>query len=425
MEQQYASPVEGVEVERDDFDLVSKNAAWADDRVLSELFRMLPVQSPIARGIIAASSYSGGPMSAVVTSRATADARVIINPFRAVLGYSADVTTALEQYKNIRSVVFAASGSGNLFATLQLAAATNNRWDLIYARVDVDVDDAAVNRYVKDTSDNVASQSLSITKSTTITVSVVQGTEATNPTQPAVPADSGSAYYIPLAYVLLPAGFSLTTSVPDMNILEVAPILSIHRATGAASLRIATACFKPSGAIITNEGWTPSSGRPRGYMPATMGGKEEIVFALHLDNTAPPVSIPLDSTGVVLDDSTDWRSRIWKCFATAANAVRSAKMPWEDSGSAWVPLGPNGQAPNVTALFYNNMAQSFHATASVTKAVLMHLTPSGTTEMATGSDLLIYVDVNSGKLMCDVGATDPQCQFIFWLEATGQHNNCF
>ena len=80
------------------------------------------------------------------------------------------------------------------------------------------------------------------------------------------------------------------------------------------------------------------------------------------------------------------------------------------------------------------MAHSFRATTTAygvgVAARLMQLSeayifPNATQGMAVGSTVEVFVDMTTGYLMGACGATGPQANFIIWLEATGQYNNCF
>ena len=46
-------------------------------------------------------------------------------------------------------------------------------------------------------------------------------------------------------------------------------------------------------------------------------------------------------------------------------------------------------------------------------------------QIAAGAQIILEVDMTDGTLKCSVGATDPGCSMIFWIEATGRFDNAF
>jgi hypothetical protein len=427
MEQRYVTPTDGIEIERDDFDLVSKNAALADDRVFSELLRMTPSADGVnagQRGVLACNPVGALTRgSALVVPSSATDARVRVLPFRAFV--MKPEALAADAYKAVRSAVCmttAAIGAflssiGEFNSSWQFAPAlTGNRWDLLYVRIDVDKADAGTLRYTKDVDDNVASQTLSLTQRTVATLGVVQGVEATTPARPALPADAGGSYYIALAFVLLLDGHTLITPIAATNIFEVAPVLQLHRATGANSLRVANQIYKDGGTVVANEGWTPASGRPKAYQPPSTGGCESFMFGLY--EAAAPRSVTLNTVGVI-DDSVDFRNRLFKVTVMYGSA--SAGFVWNNAGATFPGNAYLGQS-------ITTIAQSFKEDGGTGsgRALLANLNNSNTgAVMAAGSTLQLFVDMADGKLKCAMGATNPVCNFYFWIEAAGEFVNAF
>lgn len=401
MEQQYVSPIDGVEVERGDFDLVSKNAALAVDRALAELLRL----GTFVRGVIPAGTISGSGNTAggILHPSGASDARTQILPFRAVIGADEFAQpTTLDQIQGNRSAILDALATP---VYIQHAAASNNRWDLIYARVDANVADAAVTRYVKDTSDAVSAQSVSVTQSTKVTIGVVTGVEGTTPAQPAVPADSGSSFYIAIGFVVLYAGHTLTTAIANSQIAEIPRTLSVAPATGCANIRPASYA-----SLIAN--WAASStGRPKGFMPSSAVGGETRVLPLHL-GTQPDSSIPLGDS--IVDMSVDWRNRFFKVTATI-DALNTHDLPWVSYVPVSVDPMPVAKTP------YVFVGQSYVA-GSTHLILSMSSSNTSTPAFPGGASLTLWVDASNGYLMASLTGT-PGMAVLLWIEATGYHPN--
>jgi hypothetical protein len=211
MEEKFRIAIDGQELGKTDLNQIAETGALADDRVLAELLRLLPHPGTApARGILPASSQqTGAPVavdtSAVVVPSGSADARTIINPFRAVIG-PISPATGKDLYRNIRSAVSVGAGADMRQYLQHTAQPTNPRWDLIFAAVDVEIDGTFVNRYVKTDSGAAVAQSISPTTQTRVTLSIQPGIPGATPARPGLPADSATTYNIPLAFVLLPAG---------------------------------------------------------------------------------------------------------------------------------------------------------------------------------------------------------------------------
>lgn len=102
------------------------------------------------------------------------------------------------------------------------ATAANNRIDVLYALVQRTATTAA--RKVKDpTTGVVSTQTITIYTAPTVTLGVQPGVEAGSPTVPALPADSSSAWYVPLANVTLTHPYTLGSALTQA---QVAPAWS-------------------------------------------------------------------------------------------------------------------------------------------------------------------------------------------------------
>jgi hypothetical protein len=408
MEDKFQIVSAGQEFGKDDVNLVSTEAALADDRILAELLRLKPLGAP-TRGILPP-SHNGSPITAaaICAPSGAADARVVIYPFRAVIGPVAPAT-GLDMHRNSRSAI--SVGTADMWQYATFAAATNNRWDLLYAVVAVDIDGPGVTRYTKTSASPATASTVVTTKKTTVTLAVVQGVEAGTPARPAIPADSGSNYYIPLAYVLLPAGHTLVTSIAATNIFEVAPVLSVSRAMGVNTMAPATGMSSSSGIAVVTETWTPASGRPKAFLPATMAGADTVIIALN-EMTAPR-TIALGTTGII-DSSRDWRRRLFRVTAVAGT-----------SGFCWNTGAPN--FPNYSSTSTVLATANSHNVTSYagTDSMIFNFTSAfgSGSDVAAGASVAIYVDHATGALKCTVSATDPACSILVWLEATAQFNN--
>src|SRR6478609_1703037 len=174
MEDRFRIQVVGQELGKDDVNLIGSEASLADDRVLAEMLRMLPYSGSPARGILPASSQqvsgsSAVTTSSVVTPSGSADAKTIINPFRAVIGPRSP-TTGKDAYRDIRSAISVGPSADMRQFITHAAQPTNPRWDLIYAVVDVEIDGTFVNRYVKTDSTPATAQSISTTARTRVQI---------------------------------------------------------------------------------------------------------------------------------------------------------------------------------------------------------------------------------------------------------------
>src|SRR6187399_3347211 len=102
-QERFESPDNGIGIQIDDIDLISKNAALAEDKVLAELIKLypfsgtavkaiLPYGQPVAGGVLGYNVHFGGPSgSALVVKSGASDAKLRIRPFRAIIGSRDDI----------------------------------------------------------------------------------------------------------------------------------------------------------------------------------------------------------------------------------------------------------------------------------------------------------------------------------------------
>lgn len=423
MESQYQHTVNGQEVQQDDLNAMGEAGALADDRVLAELLRLAPYDSGAAKAIVpfhidGADVASWDPNDATIVPSGSADSKVRINPFRAVVGSRTAIgTDAKKAWRDIRSALLV--GATTLYQETQLAVtAANHRIDLIYAQVNVDVNAAAVSRYVKTAGGSGSASLISTIKQTTVQIGVVQGAEAGSPTRPALPADSGSAYYIPLAYVHLQHPHTLVTAIDPDWIEEVAPISMLSRALGASSLRPANMCHKIGG--IIEGGWAPY--RPALYLPPSMVGGQSIVI---------PINTTVFSAGTtkVIDDSIDWRKRVFRWQVQRL----SGSFSWLKLGGVDAPSVVNATAAKLGAAWMVGFGQSFEddgtAQAGVAGGMAALLSNNNLTEFCAsiGDYVAIIARDSDGALVAKTSNPAPSGggSVFLWLDASGPDGNPF
>jgi hypothetical protein len=411
MEAQYQHTVEGQEVGQEDVNLLGANAALADDRVLAELLRVPPffaaADSPVFKAIMMAGfddeegEFRTGQRSVVQYYGGIG--LVHVCPFRAVIGTRTG-GHGKDWLRDIRTAVFADPSSTRLALSID-ATVSNHRWDLVYARVDVDADQAAETRYVKGVDGVVAAQSVVTQVMTEVSIAVVEGTEAATPTRPSIPADGGGSYYIPLAYILI-AHPSVGAVIPPYRIQEVAPIIQIASSAGGAPLAPCNQLHAVGG--LNDDGWTPADGRPKTFLPPTLCGSIRRVVGLSW-GASGSYDTPLDAT-TILDDSIDWGNRLFK--TTFAVFDDTDAFSWGD-GSEPSPLQDCFTEMSSTfneGTYNGNLPSgSFGAVADVT---------AGRHGLDSSSRVILYVNAY-GALCVSVSATSPNRGIMFWIEASG------
>lgn len=311
MERVFSLTYNGQQVQQQDFTDIGQYGLM-DDRVFAELFRMTPYDgATVAKGILP----NGGTSALVASNGATGT--VLVQPFRALVGSrTAEGTSAKDNWRDIRSTIFVGSSTSlTLAVSIGANSSGNPRWDLVYAAVSVDANDTTTTRKVKDpTTKVVSTQTVSTNKVTNVTLGVTAGTAAASPTWPSAPTDSGSTYYIPLAYVRVPNGFGASSTVGAGNIAVVANCISVSPVLGGSSLKPATTLNDLTSA--QQQAWGSSGNRPDQFLPSTACGYESLFILLDLYSGTPS-----HASGGLLDDSRDWRNRFVRYTAVAQNGV--------------------------------------------------------------------------------------------------------
>jgi len=422
MEQQYTHTVDGQAFDEPELNLVSQEAALADDRLLAELLRCRPYKgggSPVLEKLILPYRIEGTWGDGVNTSAMIrpngATGQVMVYSFRAIIGTRN--TTIPGAWYEIRTGRYEGSGNSPIYSSaVQLAATVaNNRWDLIYARVAVEIPSASENRVVR-TIGGVATQSLPLYTNTLVSLGVVAGSEATAPTLPALPTDgtpSAYYYYIPLAYVLLEHPFTLGSVVETANIREIAPVAHLSQSTGAATMGPVSFANSDASTLWGQRAWSPAVGRPQEFLPSIMSGS--IMRFIALDMSDATKSIADDAT-VIIDNSLDWSNRvIWFLVYATRGGFDFA---WMTGGRE--PQGTYDVAPaeiNQTALFVGN-------TFDVTLPALALNANWPWWGVAETSSIEIGVDA-SGYLTAtyDFDTTDIDMRLMILAIASAQYRN--
>ncbi len=422
-EKKYFLAANGQEVQKADLELLGTESAFADDRVVWELVRMLPGSATPQKLIIpyGVSGWASSSTKALV-GPSGADGKVIIQPFRGLVGSTVlAATNPLEALHSIHSGY--ALGATTLSQTKTLAANSSGstRWDLVYATVTPEVDGPGATRYKKDPTTLVVSSSSVATYTTcTVVINVVTGTPAAPPLYPALPADGGGAYNIPLAFVRVPNGFGAASTVARGDVFEVAPCALQSTATGVKNMQPADGQFSSTGAVESNQDGNNLALRPGAYLPATMVGSESRIIAIQR-GFAPLSHID----GDVIDASIDWRNRLFRWTIQARSGSTSAAALVTDRNVTGTAFCGSAALSTQGTHFYAGGGQSF---VDDNAATIAYGTSNGTAcyvtsaqvSQLTASSLAIHVRNTDGALVLKLSGADTFQAYI-WLEASGPY----
>lgn len=429
MENQFQLQYDGQQVQQSDLNGLGETSGLADDRVFAELLRMLPFNgtSP-ARGILPYAHTTSGNAATVAPNGATGS--VLINPIRAFIGPRTAVSTDPKaNWRDVRSAI--AVGSATLGTGVGIAPNTsgNPRWDLVYAAVNIQANGLTSTRKVKDpTSLLVTTNSVVTTIVSAVTFGVQAGTPAASPVWPSAPSDSGTTYYIPLAFIRVPNGFGSTSTVLTTDIAVQAPILRLARSLGAHRFSVADQQYNVT--VAQQQSWGATGTRPKVWMPPDITGCESVFVAMDLSTTSSLNWSHQDGSVV---DSRDWRGRI--CKYTLQNPVHGTGFTWNDTLNS----GPSGDELGIKPKFGGTGAPTdgFGAMdVGIGNTMNEDSIGSGkaTCAVAFGSRLefnnvvgppvvKLYCDLSdSGKLKVSISGT-PDAILFFWLEFTGPYTN--
>lgn len=409
----------GQELQTSDFNAVAAIAATVDDVVFSELLRVpafgatvTGVVNGVYRGVMPFSSRgnavgASSPQAGFVRP-VTASGGVTLLPFRAVVGPRGS-SDAAAFYRDIRTVLYD-PGVLPLSTPIPASFAANNdpshhtRWDLLYATVMVDADQAADTRYVKDPSTKLVSQQSIVTQvATTISISIQTGTPTLFPTFDAAPNDPVGGFVIPLAYVRIPYGFTTVSSILDSDICEIAVVCP-----RPGEALPCDQCSTTSGNLSTEQvNWGISGTRTTSFMPQSMStGQESRFVPLDLLD-ASSANWNIQTTDVV-DSSIDWRNRIFKVWASVNNNA-AAKWAW-DPTSASTTATPNNAAVDQCIV---------QMTAAMGNSSIFYLDHTVCSLINAGASVQLTVDNVSGNMKFSATGT-PLAKVFIWIEASGQ-----
>ena len=436
MEPLFAVTENGQEVRTADILSMSTNAARADDRALWELFRLVPynVAGP-TKYVWTCGSDGWTPGTDNSTALVHPDptlGKLRVAAFRAAVS-STDTSVALERVRGIRSGYHLPGSTVNWeLVTIAANAAADPRWTLLYAALTPDTAGDVATVVKQDVSSGVVSAvSVTLNTKTTVTLGTVNGTAAASPTYPTIPADAAGVYYIPLAYVLIPAGFNSGTVLDRQAVYEVAPIITLHSATGGTSSRPANQQWEEAGTVDTNQSGSDAAVsvyRPGAYLPSSMVGEE--VRTILIQNHFAPLS---HTDGDVVDDSCDWRFRFfeWSAFAKTGNTAAAGFA--SDRNTTGTSPSPSAWNSEYGVSTIAGFGQSFIDDTAVgavfsvadgngVAAVLKGGT-SGATAIGGATDIImLYVRDTDGALVVKFNGT-PGVQILIRLRATGPYSN--
>lgn len=434
METEYQHTINGQSVRQQDINSISGNAALADDRTLWEVIRTLPFDSAPQKAVLVA-GQDGWPKPAGTNSTAlvhsdSGGGKVRVRPCRVIVG--ATSTTGIDRFRNIRSgYVLPTGGLDYQLVTIAANVSADPRWTLVYAKIEPDKDGDTDTVIVKDVTTGVVGSTpgVVINKKTTVTLGTVDGTAAASPTRPSLPADAAGAYYVALAFLLIPGSFNSATVLTRQRIYEVAPAITIHSGTGALTARPANQQFAQDGTVDTNQsGSGATQYRPGAYLPSTMvGGEERHVL---IQNHLTPLS---HNDGDVVDDSCDWRFRTfeWTAYAKTGNTTAAGfASDRQATGTDLVPSAWNSELGASTLFGFGQsyiddtgVGAVFSVADGNGVAAVIKGGTSGISAIGGATDIImLYVRNTDGALIVKFNGS-PDVQVWVRLRATGPYSN--
>ena len=444
------APVDGHGIQVDDVARLGAVAGLADDRVLAEILRVQPFDgSNLFKGIVPFGyRKNGADPGATVAPSGNPDGSIVVSPFRAIIGSrnvpgtaptndpaGSFAPPALQNWRDIRTGIFVGSALALTQAIALAPCPTNSRWDLVYATLSLDANGPSATRRVKSPSTSaVSSVSIPSWVQSFVSVTVLAGTPGASPALPTIPADSGSSYNVPIAYVYVPNGFTGGSTVLAKNIRAYSTALSAFMKPGLV-VEPAGGNNDRVGTYATNFGWG-TSGRPGPFMSPDMVGGKMIVAEIDASNATP--SLWSHPPGTIVDSSCDWRNRFiftaWAVDMTSSLATSSL---------ATDPAGPgNGQRRvptpglpnpanawntgfqfgstfgNVSIGFANDTLLSTHPSVCVLSGALASGFPTG-----GGTGCGLYVESTTGTLHFSALSSAAYGRLAFFVMASGYFPN--
>jgi len=267
----------------------------------------------------------------------------------------------------------------------------------------------------------VQATSLSIFLNTTVAVGVVTGTPGSSPTVPALPGDTSTTFYIPLAAIRVPTGFNSLSTVSPRDIRDQAPVIPLSRHLGGVNIAPANGNNDGGGGgYATNFGWPTTGGqRPSVWLPPSMVGGEQRIIEVDCTNaTAADWSHPPQS---VVDSSVDWRGRFFLVFWQVAAGSKFAND--QTASSSAIPITTGATATSAVRLA-NSLQPDGQALAG--NPSVFFIGNADSNQIASSATLGLYVDTagNSGKLMFNATTSpSPGCRLFCWIQASAPFLN--
>lgn len=277
---------------------------------------------------------------------------------------------------------------------------TNGRTDLVYALIQRTATTA--NRRIKDTTTgNVSTQTVTVYSTPTVTIDVAHGPADGTFDPPALPADSSTAWYVPLAFLTLDDGaggpWTQGNTISRFRIFEAWPAGWIKRSriqvTAAASL-------------MTDVVYNPSANGRSSAGLTNQWGSNLRECAILQRKTAG------SGTYAVFDNKHDWRRRYAKIsIGRVVTAVGgSTSIPPETDGGS-----TTGKAFNETLTGFYWINSDETGTSGGTYATVLDWSVGGDTQKR----LLIGVNNQTGALGFAFAGTDAtESHFVVEVEAS-------
>lgn len=431
MERQVTLAANGQELQKTDVEMLGETSALADDRVLSELFKLMPNGGAQDKLVIPygnrrwQDAETGVIDSTALVVGGKADGSVRVLPFRALIGpLTAVGTSPVESYRGIRSAVHVGTSTRHRVVSIAANAAGNPRWTLVYATVTPDANGDTATRYKKDPTTLVVSAvpGTVINKRTTVTISTIDGAAAGSPTRPALPADGGGSYHQILAYVWVPNGHTASSTIACEHIHDVAVCAPMNTSTGVHVCAPSNSQYATSQAVDINQGHNQAT-RPGAYLPSTMVGMESRVILIQRG-----VSPASHADTNVVDSTIDWRFRFFHWHASAINGTGAGARFASDrnfagtlpAGSAFHKASGADVAYGQGQSFFNDSAAGI--TVAACQGVAAYIDSTNLSNMNAAEVCQLYVDNISGDLKYKRSGAGS-VQLIIWLTATGPYSN--
>lgn len=318
----------------------------------------------------------------------------------------AETTDSPEGWSGLRSVTVPAEA----FTFAVPALAGGRRIDLIVAKYSPRLTSGEVQRKVKNpVTGAVTEEDVSVTEYDAVTFEYLQGPAGS---LPAWPSDPVGGFYIPIAAIYVTDGWSGAGTFPSIFIEEIADVRS-----SAISPRPPTSSSSIVGGVFGGGRNVNFASGSFGYinstsMPSTMRGDVQLWI---------PVSKGALVTGKLIDDSVDWRNRLFRSDVEYRNGTFLPLFPWEQDyaqlAQGKMYAGFETGAPYDTGLLIQtHHGQSFRKVGSIVSERYALVIDHGA---SASTATYLYVDDN-GALRLTVGQTASRCVLV-WLQASAQY----